>query len=233
MRYRKKRFARRLSATRDYQPVSSQQSKLPTQHITLDEFEAMRLCDIEQMSQIDAAKSMHVSRATIQRLLSDGRKKLLEAILHNEAFQIDNTTHHIQLKGENNMGTEHKTHKIIAFPTEDRQTVGGHFGHSKEFALFTVNKHTLEETNYITPPPHQPGVIPTFLRDQNVDVIITGNMGQRAITLFKHNNIDVILGAQGDITTNLEEYLGGTLVSSQKSCGHHDHHHHHGHHHHE
>ena len=56
--------------------------------LNLDEFEAMRLCDHENLSQIEAGGKMHVSRATIQRLLSSGRYKLLDALLCSRAIKI-------------------------------------------------------------------------------------------------------------------------------------------------
>lgn len=57
--------------------------------IELDQFEAMRLCDMEQMDQRQAGEAMGVSRGTIQRLLYNGRKQLIEAILQNAALVIN------------------------------------------------------------------------------------------------------------------------------------------------
>lgn len=227
MRYRKKRFARRLDKQRDYKPMGLPRRDLPITRIELDEFEAMRLCDIDGLSQIDAAEAMAVSRATIQRLLISGRKKLLSAILNHHAFHIDNSTEHISLRGENKMGIEQQNNKVIAFPTSNRQDVDGHFGHTKEFALYTINNNAIEAKTYVTPPPHEPGVLPQFLAEQGANVIITGGMGQRAINLFKQHNIDVILGAEGTIETNLKEYLGGMLESNGSGCDHSEHNHNH------
>ena len=57
--------------------------------VPLDQFEAMRLCDIEQLDQTMAGKKMGISRGTIQRLLCKGRRQLLEAILNNSAITIN------------------------------------------------------------------------------------------------------------------------------------------------
>ena len=56
--------------------------------IPLDQFEAMRLCDLEQLDQTAAGEKMGISRGTIQRLLNEGRSQLLEAILNNSAIII-------------------------------------------------------------------------------------------------------------------------------------------------
>lgn len=57
--------------------------------IELDEFEAMRLCDFENLEQIEAGEKMNVSRGTIQRLLYKGRAKLMEALLSKKALIIN------------------------------------------------------------------------------------------------------------------------------------------------
>ncbi|MFW6298528.1 MAG: NifB/NifX family molybdenum-iron cluster-binding protein [Bacillota bacterium] len=217
-KYRKKRFARRLDQARSYRPEGGNQVKAIV--VTLDEFEALRLCDFEELSQVEAARDMNVSRATIQRLLESGRKKMIKAVLTHQGFKIENTIEHIKLKGENRMNMDTKTMKKIAFPTSDRTHVDQHFGHTKEFCLYTVEDHKVTDVSFVTPPPHKPGALPLFLRDQGVDVIITGGMGNRAVEIFKHNAIDVILGAQGLIESNLSDFFDGELVSTVSPCDH-------------
>jgi predicted DNA-binding protein (UPF0251 family) len=61
---------------------------VPIHWINLDEFEAMRLCDAEGLSQIEAGERMSVSRGTVQRLLESGRRKVVQALLANEALGL-------------------------------------------------------------------------------------------------------------------------------------------------
>lgn len=219
MRHRKMRSARRLDERRHFRPAGPNRPSNDI-NIGLDEFEAMRLCDLDGHNQIEAAEAMHVSRATVQRLLESGRQKLVLAVLTNQSFYIDNSIQHIKLRGENNMGTETKAVSVVAIPTSDRATVDQHFGHTKEFALYVVKNGQIEDVNYITPPKHEPGVLPQFLAAEGAHVIITGGMGQKAITLFKQNNIDVILGAEGSIDKNMNDYLKGVLESFGNGCDH-------------
>jgi predicted DNA-binding protein (UPF0251 family) len=55
----------------------------------LDELEAMRLCDIEGLDQSEAGVHMAVSRGTVQRLLGRGRRKLVEALIENQAVVVE------------------------------------------------------------------------------------------------------------------------------------------------
>jgi predicted Fe-Mo cluster-binding NifX family protein len=123
--------------------------------------------------------------------------------------------------------------KRIAFPTNDRENVEAHFGHCREFALCDITDNKVVSKQFITPPAHQPGVLPRFLAEQKATAIITGGMGGMAVNLFKENNIEVILGATGSIDENLEIYLQGNLESTGSQCDHGDGDHHHEHHHHE
>lgn len=54
-----------------------------------DELEAIRLADLESMSQEAAALQMNVSRATFGRIVEQGRKKIADALVHGKAIQIE------------------------------------------------------------------------------------------------------------------------------------------------
>ncbi len=64
-------------------------TQIQTVEIPIDQFEAMRHCDIDQMDQTQAGEIMGISRGTVQRLLSLGRSQLLGAILENSAITIN------------------------------------------------------------------------------------------------------------------------------------------------
>jgi len=53
-----------------------------------DELEAMRLADIENLSQEEAAAFMMVSRATFGRIVSSAHKKLASALIQNRPIEV-------------------------------------------------------------------------------------------------------------------------------------------------
>ena len=124
-------------------------------------------------------------------------------------------------KTENIDNKEQKTMKI-AVPTID-QKLCMHFGHCQEFAVVDVNPEskTITGQQQMTPPPHEPGVLPKWLAEQGVDMIIAGGMGQRAQQLFEGNNIKVLVGAPVDEPENLVKlYLDGKLTTGENICDH-------------
>ena len=88
-RPRKHRCCRHYAADRVYKPQGIPLRQIGTTSISLDQFEAIRLCDAERMDQEAAGEKMGVSRGTVQRLLYGARKQIVEAILHNHAIVIN------------------------------------------------------------------------------------------------------------------------------------------------
>jgi predicted DNA-binding protein (UPF0251 family) len=88
-RPRKRRCCRRYQADRVYKPQGIPLKDIGTTTLTLDQFEALRLHDTENLDQEQAGQRMGVSRGTIQRLLYSARKQIVDAILHNSAIVIN------------------------------------------------------------------------------------------------------------------------------------------------
>ena len=56
--------------------------------ITIDELEAVRLADIEQLYQADAAEKMNVSRQTFGNIIKSAHKKIAEALVLGKAIRV-------------------------------------------------------------------------------------------------------------------------------------------------
>lgn len=97
-----------------------------------------------------------------------------------------------------------------------------HFGHCEQFALVDVaetDKST--QTQLVTPPPHEPGLLPRWLHEQGVTLVIAGGMGQRAQQLFGQSGIKVVVGAPSETPETLvSAHLQGTLQCGGNTCDH-------------
>lgn len=89
-RCRKHRCCRHLAGEIIYKPIAIPLSEIEEVVLGLDEFEAMRLADVEGLDQAEAGARMGVSRGTVQRLLASGRRKIIEAIIASAAIRINN-----------------------------------------------------------------------------------------------------------------------------------------------
>jgi len=57
--------------------------------LTVDEFEAVRLADLEGMYQEHAAEQMKVSRQTFGRIIESARKKIADALVAGKSLRIE------------------------------------------------------------------------------------------------------------------------------------------------
>ena len=109
----------------------------------------------------------------------------------------------------------------FAIPTHQGKLCA-HFGHCEAFALIDTDAtgKVINET-YVTPPPHEPGLLPPWLSQQGVNCIIAGGMGSRAQQLFAQQGVNVITGAQGEDPKEIvEQYLKGVLQTGANTCDH-------------
>jgi predicted DNA-binding protein (UPF0251 family) len=88
-RPRKRRCCRRYRADRIYKPQGIPLREIDNTVLSLDEFEALRLCDYERLDQEAAGERIGVSRGTVQRLLYSARRHIVEAILNGDAIIIN------------------------------------------------------------------------------------------------------------------------------------------------
>ncbi|MFZ3109507.1 MAG: NifB/NifX family molybdenum-iron cluster-binding protein [Rectinemataceae bacterium] len=101
--------------------------------------------------------------------------------------------------------------------------LSSHFGHCDRFAIITADpasKKILskEEKN---PPPHEPGLYPSWLANLGITHVIAGGMGESAINLFVQNHIEVIAGVSGDTPEKIaQHFLKNTLVTGNNYCTH-------------
>ena len=94
-----------------------------------------------------------------------------------------------------------------------------HFGHCEKFALVDVDPATKETTGSteVVAPEHQPGLLPPWLKERGVNLVIAGGMGSRAHSLFQAAAIEVLTGAPTETAPTLvRQYLDGKLVDPRK-----------------
>ena len=118
---------------------------------------------------------------------------------------------------------EGNRHMMIAIPLREEK-FSTHFGGAEAFALYTVDDTTREvsQRQIVAPPEHGHGVFPMWLRRQGATVILAGGMGPRASDVLTQHGIEVMLGIVGDDPdTVVQEFLAGTLKSTDELCNEH------------
>ncbi|MBU2101025.1 DUF134 domain-containing protein [Candidatus Micrarchaeota archaeon] len=72
-----------------FKPAGIKMRDLVEVIVSVDEFEAVRLKDLENLDQEDCAKKMNISQPTFHRLILSARKKIADAIVKGKAIRIE------------------------------------------------------------------------------------------------------------------------------------------------
>jgi predicted DNA-binding protein (UPF0251 family) len=84
-----------LPETTYFKPAGIPLRKLEEVVLTVDEFEAIRLKDLEGLEQEKAAERMRISQPTFFRLLDSARRKIADAIVKGKAIKIEGGSYKI------------------------------------------------------------------------------------------------------------------------------------------
>lgn len=89
LRPKKTRWIKREPTERRFKPMCKPLNKLEVVYLTFDEFEAIRLANLEGLKQIDAAKKMRISRPTFSRIIASAHRKLADGLVNIKAIKIE------------------------------------------------------------------------------------------------------------------------------------------------
>ncbi len=116
--------------------------------------------------------------------------------------------------------------KKIAFACEENKglesEMSGHFGRCPYFMMVDVEGTEVKKVDPVANPffnGHVPGAVPEFINKQNVNVMIAGGMGPKAVDMFNGFGIEVATGVGGKVANVLKAYLEGK-VSGTVACSH-------------
>ena len=110
----------------------------------------------------------------------------------------------------------------IAIPTLDGQ-VSAHFGKTRDFTLFSISDdRQVTGTRTVINPVHDHNQLGDMLKQNGVDLVICGGMGQGARDKLAAVGILVLGGVTGVIHQVVSGYLDGSLQptgTGQCNCG--------------
>ncbi len=72
--------------------------------MTVEEYEAIRLLDLERLTQEEAAERMRVARTTVQRIYAAAREKVAEALFAGSVLRIEGGDYEFYPEGEFGLG---------------------------------------------------------------------------------------------------------------------------------
>lgn len=86
-RPRKCRTVCGLPSVARFGPVGAESAEMTV--MTVEEYETVRLIDLEQMTQLECAQQMQVARTTVQAIYDSARKKLADCLVNGKLLHIE------------------------------------------------------------------------------------------------------------------------------------------------
>ncbi len=209
--------------------------------LTIDEYEAVRLIDLEKLTHEQCARQMDISRTTVTELYETARYKIADSIVNGKRLLISGGHYRI-CDGTNSCCrkrcrkttyadtipslTERGANLMKIAVTYENGEVFQHFGHTKQFKLYTVENDKVTQEQVISTNGSGHGALAGFLRNAGVDTLICGGIGAGAQNALRDAGIRLYGGITGKADDAVNALLNGTLsYNPDVHCDHHDHEH--------
>lgn len=105
-----------------------------------------------------------------------------------------------------------------------KEDISGHFGRAPTFTFYDTDTEKVEVVENTSEHMGGEKKPPRLLADEDVDVLLCGNLGRKAVSFFDDLGIEVYIGADKDVEDAIEKWSNGDLdrASRDDVCeGHH------------
>ena len=206
--------------------------------LTLDEYEVIRLVDLEQRTHEQCAAQMDISRSTVQEIYESARQKIAACLVHGKPLRITGGNYRI-CGGEEHphcgrscrMRTFNESdHKQKGEPdmkiavTYENGQIFQHFGHTEQFKLYEVADGKIVREEVVDTNGSGHGALAGFLMQRGVDTLICGGIGGGAQMALAEAGIKLYGGVSGEADAAVNALLASALAYDPNvRCDHHDH----------
>lgn len=194
--------------------------------LAVDEFETIRLIDLDRLSQDETARRMEVARSTVAAIYDRARAKLADALVNGKRLLIEGGNvrfHSISDCGESNVKGEHSMRIAVTYENGE---IFQHFGRTEQFRIYDAEDGKVTATQTVGTNGAGHGALAGFLKSMNVDVLICGGIGGGAQAAMNAAGIAIYGGVSGNTDEAVQRFLAGTLAYDPNVvCSHHHEHH--------
>ena len=207
--------------------------------ISVDEYEAVRLIDLEKKTHQKCAELMGVSRVTVTDMYEKARFKIADSIANGKILCITGGNYRIcegsvnkccgkrckKLKSIKNLVVKKKGEgKMKVAVTYDNGEVFQHFGHTENFKIYNIEDKTIIDANVVNTMGSGHGALAGFLVENEVDTLICGGIGGGARNALAEAGITLYGGVSGNADDAVKALIDRNLgYNPNVKCSHHEH----------
>ena len=189
-------------------------------HMTVDEFEALRLLDAEGLTQEGCASRMNIAS------YDSARKKVADALVNGKRLLITGGHCEFEPVEIKQVIIEKGKDTMRIAVTFENGKIFQHFGHTEQFKLYDVEDGKVVSEQVVDTNGSGHGALAGFLQAAKADVLICGGIGMGAQMALADAGIKLYAGVQGSADDAAKALAEGTLeYDPDAHCDHHGHHH--------
>ena len=230
-RPRKSRLVYSMPSCEGFVPVGYEPDGVfDTVVMTIDEYETIRLIDLEKLTQEACAERMGISRPTVTNIYESARNKMADALINEKILLIGGGDYDVYHENKKiGMMEKEKRQMKIAVTYENGQ-IYQHFGHCENFKVYTVEDGKVVDAKVENAAGSGHGALAGFLQGMDVEVLICGGIGGGAQMALAQAGIQLYGGVMGEADAAVAALLEGNLAyNANVQCNHHGHGHGEGH----
>lgn len=245
-RPRKFRRVCRLPKVCEFKPIGAGEGFSESVYLTIDEYEAMRLIDLEEYTQEECSLHMGIARTTVQGIYISARKKIAQAIVLGKRLVIEGGEFELCENFERPCGRicfsdcektevccdifDLRSDNMKIAVCYSKGDVFQHFGKTEEFKIFNISEGKIVGSEVIGSEGNGHGKLAGFLKEKGVDALICGGIGGGALNALAEAGVKVFPGVSGNADEAAKDFAEGKLnFNINAKCNHHDHEHSHEH----
>ena len=208
-------------------------------NMTVDEYEVIRLIDLNKCTHEQCAQQMEISRTTVTEIYESARYKLADSVVHgkvlnisggnycfcdgNDVFCCKQTCIRIRKSIFNNNIHGKGERQMRIGVTYENGEIFQHFGHTEQFKLYDVENGEIKQTQVVDTNGQGHGALSSFLTDAGVEVLICGGIGGGAQAALATAGIQLLGGVSGNADEAVKKYISGQLnYNPDVHCTHHE-----------
>lgn len=204
--------------------------------LSVDEFEVIRLVDLEKMTHEQCAQHMDVSRTTVTEIYESARYKLADSLINGKELLITGGQYKVcersdmsgcasgcvwTCRSEKILKEENIMRIAVSY---DNGQVFQHFGHTAQFKLYDVDAGMVVSEQVLDTNGRGHSALAGLLVENKVDVLICGGIGGGAQAALAAAGIKLFGGVTGSADEAAKAFVEGRLVyQPDVHCDHHDH----------
>lgn len=223
-RPRKNRVINSMPSCEGFTPLGYTGSNTgrPTVIMTIDEYETIRLIDLEKLTQEECAAKMQVSRPTVTHIYESARFKLADALVNEKQLLVGGGDYDINQENIGIASIRKENHIMKIAVTYENGQIFQHFGHCQNFKVYQVEDGAVVSCEVVNAAGSGHGALAGFLRNLDVEVLICGGIGGGAQTALAEAGIRLFGGVSGSADAAVDALLAGTLeYNANVQCNHH------------